>query len=89
MYDPSVAGRWEAFMRADHIVRLVQKAMAETPARFQCPFIVYANLHKKPIAHSWRQECAMRCGAFGFACKTDQLFELIKRITDVYLNPNQ
>jgi hypothetical protein len=85
IYDSTVPDRYEQFMSADHIVRLVQKAMAETPARFQCPFIVYANLHKNPTAHSWRQECAMRCGAFGYACKTDQLFELIKRITDVYL----
>ncbi len=85
IYDSTAPDRYEQFMSADHIVRLVQKAMAETPARFQCPFIVYANLHKNPTAHSWRQECAMRCGAFGYACKTDQLFELIKRITDVYL----
>jgi hypothetical protein len=85
IYDATRSDRYDQFMSADHIVRLVQKAMAEVPPRFQCPFIVYANLHKDKTAQSWRQECAMRCGAFGFAYKTDQLFELIKRITDVYL----
>ena len=43
MYDPSVAGRWEAFMRADHVVRLVQREMQRMAPEHQCPFIVYAN----------------------------------------------
>ena len=85
IYDASAFGRYQLFMSADHIVRLVQKVMAGLPPQFQCPFIVYANLQRDKVADSWRQECAMRCGAFGFACRTDELFELIKRVTDVYL----
>jgi hypothetical protein len=85
IYDASAPGRYQHFMSADHIVRLVQKVMAGIPPQFQCPFIVYANHQRDRVADSWRQECAMRCGAFGFACRTDELFEIIKRVTDVYL----
>jgi hypothetical protein len=90
LYDLKVQGRWEAFMKADHIVRLVQKQMASIPPQFQCPFIVYGNPQKDRVADCWRQECAMRCGAFGFACRTDKLFDLIKSIADTFVySPHQ
>ncbi len=84
LYDAEAEGRWEAFMKADHIVRLVQKQMASIPPQFQSPFIVYANPQKSQVADAWRQECAMRCGAVGFACRTDKLFDLIKCVTDTF-----
>jgi hypothetical protein len=85
VYDPNVEGRWEAFMSADHVVRIVQRRISKIPLEKQCPFIVYAMPKRDKVADCWRQECAMRSGAFGFATKTDKLFELIKSVTDVLL----
>jgi hypothetical protein len=85
LFDDSVPQRRQQFMSSNHAVRLVQQVVAGCPPHWQCPFIVYANPQKSLVAESWRQECAMRCGAFGFACRTDRLFELIKRVTDVYM----
>ena len=79
---------WEQFMAAPHIVRLVQEEMAKVAPQFRCPFIVYANPRKDKRVSRWRQECSMRCGALGFASRTDELFEYLKRVTDVYL-PSQ
>ena len=53
MYDPSVAGRWEAFMRADHVVRLVQREMQRMAPEHQCPFIVYANSQTNKVGRGW------------------------------------
>jgi hypothetical protein len=84
LYDPSVSGRWEEFMQANHIVRLVHDEMLNVPPQFKCPFIVYANPQSNKIAQKWRHECAMRCGALGYACRTDKLFEILKSVTDAY-----
>ena len=84
LYDPSVSGRWEEFMQANHIVRLVHDEMRNVEPQFKCPFIVYANPQSNKIAQKWRHECAMRCGALGYACRTDKLFEVLKSVTDVY-----
>lgn len=78
---------WGEFVSAPHIVRLVQQEVSGLPPQLRCPFIVYANPRKDKHLSRWRQECAMRCGAFGYASRTDKLFEYLKSVTDVYLPP--